>query len=87
MPPLRKSDKVDHDMEFEWLLCLASRRQICLRLWSTEVGGLQRPEESPHYDQQIFHREPERALNFGQEVSQPQAREWGVSHPLGETQS
>jgi hypothetical protein len=76
MPPLLKSDKLDHDMEFEWLLCLASRRQTSQRLRSTEVGGIQRPEEFPAL---TFHREPERALILDRKYPNHEARKRSVS--------
>jgi hypothetical protein len=47
VPSLLKPDKLDHDLEFEWLLCLSSRLQTAQRLRPTEVGGLQSPGEFP----------------------------------------
>jgi hypothetical protein len=47
VPSLLKSDKIDHDLEFERLLCFASKLQISKRLQPTGGGGLQRPEEFP----------------------------------------
>jgi hypothetical protein len=47
MPALLKQDKLDHDLEFEWLLCLASRLQSSQRLRPAKAGGIRRPEELP----------------------------------------
>jgi hypothetical protein len=47
MPSLLNPDKIDHDLEFEWLLCLTSRLQSSQRLLPMKVGGIQRPEEFP----------------------------------------
>jgi hypothetical protein len=44
---LLKSHKVNHDVEIEWLLCLASRLQASQRLRPTEIRGIQRPGEFP----------------------------------------
>jgi hypothetical protein len=40
VPSQLNPDKLDHDLEFEWLLCLSSRLQTAQRLRPTEVGGL-----------------------------------------------
>ena len=45
MPSLLNPVKMDHDLEFEWLLCLASRLQSSQLLRPTGVGGIERPEE------------------------------------------
>ncbi len=47
MPLQLKPDKIDHDLEFEWLLCLASRLQSSQLLRPTKVGWIQRPKELP----------------------------------------
>jgi len=47
VPSLLKSHKINDDLEFESLLCLASRLQPSQRLRPTKVGGIQRPEEFP----------------------------------------
>jgi hypothetical protein len=47
MPSLLTLEKIDHDMELEWLLCLASRFQTYERLRPTEIGGIQRSKEFP----------------------------------------
>jgi hypothetical protein len=63
-------EKIDHDMEFEWLLCLASRLQTYQRLRPTEIGGIQKSEEFPALTTQRIRE----GLNFGKKVSQPKAR-------------
>jgi hypothetical protein len=47
MPSPLNPDKIDHDLEFEWLLCLSSRLQSSQRLLPMKVGGIRRPEEFP----------------------------------------
>jgi hypothetical protein len=47
MPSLLNPVKMDHDLEFEWLLCLASRLQSSQLLRPTKVGWIQRPKELP----------------------------------------
>jgi hypothetical protein len=42
-----KSNKIDCDLEFEWLPCVASRFQTSQRLRPTEIRGLQRLAEFP----------------------------------------
>ena len=47
MPPPLKPDKIDHDLEFGWLLCLVSRIQLSQRPRAMKIGGIQRLEEFP----------------------------------------
>jgi hypothetical protein len=47
MPSLLNPVKMDHDLEFEWLLCLASRLQSSQLLRPTKVGWIQRHKELP----------------------------------------
>jgi hypothetical protein len=83
-----KSDKIDHNLEFEWLLCLANRFQTSQCLRPTEVRGIRRPEEFPHInDQQFFGRESEGAVNVERKESRPQSQKAGVSVPLSGAQS
>jgi hypothetical protein len=42
-----KSKKVNHDVEFEWLLCLASRLQTSQRPRPAEIRGIKKPGEFP----------------------------------------
>jgi hypothetical protein len=47
VPSLLKSHKVNHDLEFEWLLCPASGLQASQRLRPAEIRGIQRAGEFP----------------------------------------
>jgi hypothetical protein len=47
VPPRLKSDKTDVDLEFEWLLCLASTLQTAQRFRPAEVGNTRRREGLP----------------------------------------
>jgi len=47
MPFQLTPDKIDHDLEFEWLLCLSSRLQSSQLLRPTKVGWIQRHKELP----------------------------------------
>ena len=61
MPLQLKPDKIDHDLEFEWLLCLASRLQSSQILRPTKVGWIQRPKELPALTTRRFLGENPRA--------------------------
>jgi hypothetical protein len=78
MPSLLTLEKIDHDMELEWLLCLASRFQTYQRLRPTEIGGMQRSKEFPTSTTSSSLGENPRgpqfwteSIAFGQKVSQP----------------
>lgn len=45
MPPPLKLDKIGYNVDFEWLLSLASRLQISQHLRPAEIRGIQRPGE------------------------------------------
>jgi hypothetical protein len=47
MPYQPKSKKANHDLEFEWLLFLASRLQTSQRLRPAEIRGIKKPEGLP----------------------------------------
>ena len=47
MPHQVKSNKVNHDVEFERLLCLASRLRTSQPLQQAEIRGIRRPGEFP----------------------------------------
>ena len=47
MPSPLKSDKLADDLEFEWLLCLASTLQSARRFRPAEVGETRGPGELP----------------------------------------
>jgi hypothetical protein len=47
VPYQPKSKKANHDLEFEWLLSLASRLQTAQRLRPAEIRGIKRPGEFP----------------------------------------
>jgi hypothetical protein len=47
VPYQPKPNKVNHDLEFEWLLCLASRLQTSQRLRPAEIRAIKRPGEFP----------------------------------------
>jgi len=47
MPSLLNPVKMDHDLEFEWLLCLASTLQTAQRFRPAEVGETRRPRGLP----------------------------------------
>jgi hypothetical protein len=42
-----KSNKANHDLEFEWLLCVASRFQTSQRLRPTKIRGIKSLAEFP----------------------------------------
>jgi hypothetical protein len=45
MPSQPISSDTWNDLEFEWLLCIASTYQDCLRLRKPEVGKALRPQD------------------------------------------
>jgi hypothetical protein len=45
VPPPLKLAKIGYNVEFEWLLSLASRLQISQHLRPAEIRGIQRPGE------------------------------------------
>jgi hypothetical protein len=47
VPSQLKSNKIKEDLEFEWLLCLASTLKASQRLQPTQVGEAQRPSPAP----------------------------------------
>jgi hypothetical protein len=47
VPYQPKSNKANLDLDFEWLLCLASRLQTSQRLRPAEIRGIKRPGEFP----------------------------------------
>src|SRR6266481_7883702 len=47
VPSPLKSDKLADDLEFEWLLCLASTLQSARSLRPAEVGETRKPGELP----------------------------------------
>jgi hypothetical protein len=47
VPYQPKSKKANHDLEFEWLLCLASILQTSQRLRPAEIRGTKRRREFP----------------------------------------
>ena len=88
MPSQLNPDKLDHDLEFEWLLCLSSRLQTVQRLRPMEVGGLQSPEEFPALATTRSLGENPRAHSIlGKTYRNHEARKGGVSVSLSETKS
>jgi len=88
VPSLLKPDKINHELEFEWLLCLASRLQTTQRLRPTEVGGLQKPEEFPALTTSRSLGENPRARSIlDKKYRNHEAKKGGVTVPLRETQS
>ena len=88
MPSQLTPDKLDHDLEFEWLLCLASRLQTAQRLRPTEVGGLQSPEEFPALTTSRSLGENTRGHSIlDKTYRNHEARKGGVSVSLSETKN
>ena len=54
MPSQLNPDKLDHDLEFEWLLCLASTLQSARRFRPAEVGETRRPGGLPRIKNHHF---------------------------------
>jgi hypothetical protein len=88
VPSQLNPDKLDHDLEFEWLHCLASRLQTAQRLRPTEVGGLQSPEEFPALTtSRSLGENPMAHSIFDKEYRNHRARMVGGSVSLTETKS
>ena len=87
MPSQLNPDKLDHDLEFEWLLCLSSRLQTAQRLRPMEVGGLQSPEEFPALMTSRSLGENPRAHSILDKTYRNHEARRGVSVSLSETKS
>ena len=88
MPSQLNPDKLDHDLEFEWLLCLASRLETSQRLRPTDVGGLQRPEKFPALTtSRSLGVNPRGYSILDKKYRNHEARKRGVSVPLRDTKS
>ncbi len=61
MPPPLKSDKINVDLQFEWLLCLASALQTAKRFRPAEVCDTRRPERLLRIKNHLLERQTEKA--------------------------
>jgi hypothetical protein len=59
------SEKIEIDLEFEWLLCLSSTFQTSRRPYMAGAARANRPQRFPRTrDREFFEREWKRALRF-----------------------
>jgi hypothetical protein len=87
VPSQLNPDKLDHNLEFEWLLCLSSRLQTAQRLRPTEVGGLQSSEKFPARTTSRSLGENPRAHSILDKTYRNHEARRGVSVSLSETKS
>jgi len=70
MPSPLKSKRVKDDVEFEWLLCLASTLESSQRVLPTEAGEAPRPRGLPGVkNQKLFESMLKKAFDLARKVS------------------
>jgi hypothetical protein len=60
VPSRFKSGKIDVDLQFEWLLCLASGLQTAKRFRPAEVGETRRPERLLRIKNHLLERQTDK---------------------------
>ena len=60
MPSRLKSGKIDIDLQFEWLLCLASALQAAKRFRPTEVDETRRPDRLLRIKNHLLERQTDK---------------------------
>jgi hypothetical protein len=64
VPSQFKSPNIEDDLEFEWLLCLASTLHASRRLQPTEAGEGKRTQEFPRtQNRKFFKNEGKKVIN------------------------
>jgi hypothetical protein len=61
VPSPLKSGKIDVDLQFEWLLCLASALQTAKRFRPAEVGETRGPERLLRIKNHLLERQTDKA--------------------------
>jgi hypothetical protein len=61
VPSALKSGKIDVDLEFEWLLCLASALQTAQGFRPAEVGETRRPDRLLRIKNHLLERQTDKA--------------------------